>query len=171
MGPQGIQGIPGAQGPQGIQGVPGEEGDPGPQGPQGEMGLQGPAGLDGAVGATGPQGPQGIQGEIGPQGLPGLDGQDGQDGVSGYERVSTSSDLDSNGDKTVWVFCPAGKSVLGGGAGVYGEYSDGGQVIIDGVALVQNHPFNTYGWSARASEFVAVDDAWQLHVWAICADV
>jgi hypothetical protein len=98
-------------------------------------------------------------------------GQDGQDGVSGYERVSTSSDLDSNGDKTVWVFCPAGKSVLGGGAGVYGEYSDGGQVIIDGVALVQNHPFNTYGWSARASEFVAVGDAWQLHVWAICADV
>jgi microcystin-dependent protein len=67
-GPQGPQGLPGAdgvQGPQGPQGLPGADGAPGPQGPQGlpgadgVQGPQGPQGLPGADGAPGPQGPQG----------------------------------------------------------------------------------------------------------------
>ncbi|MBD7986025.1 hypothetical protein H9649_15750, partial [Sporosarcina sp. Sa2YVA2] len=57
-----------ATGPQGPQGLPGADGATGAQGPQGlpgadgATGAQGPQGLPGADGATGPQGPQGIPG-------------------------------------------------------------------------------------------------------------
>jgi hypothetical protein len=43
--------------------------------------------------------------------------------------------------------------------------------IVDGVGLVQDHPFNEYGWAARATEFVPTDTAWQLVVWVRCAAV
>ena len=53
---------------------------------------------------------------------------------------------------------------------MYGAYIAEGQVIIDGVGLVQDHPFNDYGWAARATEFVPTDDDWKLVVWVKCAD-
>ena len=46
----------------------------GPQGEQGIQGAQGPQGEQGIQGAQGPQGGQGIQGEQGPQGDPGTGG-------------------------------------------------------------------------------------------------
>lgn len=98
-------------------------------------------------------------------------GPAGQDGVSGYERVYKESTSNSTGSKTESVFCPSGKMALGGGAGVYGPFVGGGQLIVDGVALVQSHPFNEYGWGARADELVPTDDDWHLSVWVICADV
>jgi hypothetical protein len=98
-------------------------------------------------------------------------GQPGQDGVSGYETVDTVSATNSNGDKYVSVFCPSGKKALGGGAGVYGPLVAGGQLIVDGVAIVQSNPFNDDGWGARAAEFVPTEDTWYLSVWAICADI
>lgn len=101
----------------------------------------------------------------------GPQGPAGADGVSGYEIVFEQSATTSSDDKTVWAYCPSGKQALGGGAGVYGAWVGGAQVIIDGVAIVQNHPVNGYGWAARASELIPADDDWHLAVWAICADV
>ena len=69
QGPQGEQGVPGAQGPQGEKG---EQGVPGAQGPQGEKGEQG------VPGAQGPQGEQGVPGEQGPRGEKGDKGDEGK---------------------------------------------------------------------------------------------
>jgi hypothetical protein len=58
QGPQGLQGVPGAQGftgPQGVQGAPGAPGATGPQGatgPKGDTGSQGPKGDTGAPGGV-----------------------------------------------------------------------------------------------------------------------
>lgn len=107
----------------------------------------------------------------GAPGADGTDGTDGTDGISGYERVFAQSDLNSNYDKTEWATCPDGKKVIGGGAGVYGEFTGDGQVIIHGVALIQSHPANDNAYAARAEEIVPTDLDWQLDVWAICATV
>ena len=71
----------------------------------------------------------------------------------------------------MFASCPTGKQALGGGGGVYGEWVGDGQLIVDGVGLVQDHPFNEYGWAARATEFVPTDTTWQLVVWVRCAAI
>lgn len=86
VGPQGPQGIQGAQGPkgdQGIQGPQGLKGDTGLQGPQGPKGDTGPQGIQGLKGDTGAKGDQGIQGLTGPQGLQGPQGLKGDTGLQG----------------------------------------------------------------------------------------
>jgi hypothetical protein len=98
-------------------------------------------------------------------------GPAGENGVSGYETVYAKSDVNSANTKTVFASCPPGKKVLGGGAGVYGEWTAEGQNIVDGVALVQDHPFNDNGWGARADEFIPTADNWYLFVKITCADV
>jgi hypothetical protein len=106
-----------------------------------------------------------VQGPAGPAGAA------GQDGVSGWVEVTSNSALSSSDDKTHSVFCPAGTTVLGGGAAVVGPaIGDQAVQIIDGVGLVESNPFNEYGWSARAEEFVATADSWYLKVWAVCAN-
>lgn len=114
-GPQGIQGLTGAQGPAGIQGVQGVIGETGPQGP---IGLQGPQGV---TGLTGLQGPEGEQGPAGPQGATGAQGPAGPAGVSGLVTVNATSAMLGTAAKVgVNAVCPAGKKVLGGGALVQG---------------------------------------------------
>ena len=98
-------------------------------------------------------------------------GPAGQNGVSGYETVTAKSDVDSTHDKTVFASCPPGKKALGGGASVYGEQIEGGQLIVEGVALVQDQPFGDTEWAARADEFIPTDDNWYLFVEVTCADV
>jgi hypothetical protein len=61
-GPQGEQGLDGAQGPAGTNGGPGPAGPQGPVGNNGATGPAGPQGPTGNNGATGPQGPQGPAG-------------------------------------------------------------------------------------------------------------
>lgn len=97
MGPQGPQGLPGAQGPVGPQGPQGIQGEVGPQGPQGIQGEAGPQGPQGDPGPMGPQGPKGADGSLvfeeltdeqkellrGPQGLQGPTGPQGPQGIQG----------------------------------------------------------------------------------------
>ncbi|NOI98144.1 collagen-like protein, partial [Vibrio sp. T3Y01] len=83
IGPQGLQGEPGANGevgPQGLQGEPGANGEIGPQGLQGETGAQGPKGDIGPQGLQGATGAQGPKGDTGPQGLQGATGAQGPKG-------------------------------------------------------------------------------------------
>jgi len=102
----------------------------GQQGPQGIPGPQGPRGFTGATGATGAQGIQGIQG---PQGIQGLQGVPGLPGLAGYEIVSG----------TDAVVCPAGKTVVGGGASA-------GFILAAKQALLESQPFNN-GWRGSST--------------------
>jgi len=143
-------------GPKGDKGDAGPQGAAGPQGPKGATGEQGPAGPQGpkgATGATGPQGPAGPQGLQGPTGSP---------GISGLVTVSAASASNSD-DKIASVNCPAGKTVVGGGADASGYGAP--------VALLDSAPLGTNGWIALARETTAFGNNWQLTVFAICATV
>jgi hypothetical protein len=114
----------------------GQTGPTGPQGPRGFTGAQGPQGIQGIQGPIGLTGPQGIQG------VPGLPG------LTGYEIVSG----------TDAVVCPAGKTVVGGGA------SAGFFIVRQ--ALIESQPLNN-GWEGISTgssflHFVHTD------VFAIC---
>lgn len=153
-------------GPQGLQGPAGE---PGPQGPPGEQGLQGPQGLQGEPGPQGPpgeQGPQGIQGEPGKTGPMGPQGPEGPPGISGYEVVvvqqsTTSSSFMLSAD------CPAGKRLLGGGAGLVGY--QGGMNPND-FRLMQSMQTSDTRWSVWAM-FGTSGLEWSLQIRAVCAYV
>jgi hypothetical protein len=118
----------------------------GQQGPQGIPGPQGPRGFTGATGAQGIQGIQGIQGPQGIQGLQGLQGVPGLPGLAGYEIVSGTN----------IAVCPAGKTVVGGGASA-------GSVLFVKQALLESMPFNN-GWRGSSSGSPLVQTA----VFAIC---
>ena len=59
---------------------------------------------------TGPKGATGARG---------LTGTTGPTGVSGYQVVTATTPFDTTDYKTVTAVCPAGKQILGGGAGVF----------------------------------------------------
>ncbi len=120
-------GQPGPVGPQGPTGLTGA------QGPTGLTGPQGLRGFTGAQGAQGIQGIQGIQGAVGPQGPQGIQGVPGLAGLAGYEIV-TGQDA---------VVCPAGKTVVGGGA-------SGGSILFVKQALLESQPLNN-GWEGSSS--------------------
>lgn len=173
-GPAGAQGVPGPTGPQGIPGTPGAPGPVGPQGPQGERGFPGPVGTPGA---PGPQGPQGVPGPAGVQGIPGaqgLPGPQGAPGLSGYELVSAETAFDSSATKILSADCPAGKLPLGGGAEIFPSASDPNRdtapvVLRTSAPLPANS--GPEGWFAQSSEVAPYTFAWNMRVYAICANV
>jgi hypothetical protein len=119
----------------------------GPQGPQGGQGAQGPAG---------PQGPAGQQGPAGPQ---------GPAGISGYQVITSTSPTTATPEKAVAANCPAGESVLGGGALA-------GTPSADKLATQQSYPNNdNTQWFAAANDLAASPSPWTLVVYAICANV
>ncbi|CAH6814094.1 Collagen triple helix repeat protein [Vibrio chagasii] len=151
IGPQGLQGEPGANGevgPQGLQGEPGANGEIGPQGLQGETGAQGPKGdigpqgLQGATGAQGPKGdtgPQGLQGatgaqgpkgDTGPQGLQGATGAQGPKGDTGLQGLQgTTGTQGPKGD--------TGPQGLQGATGAQGPKGDTGLQGLQGTTGTQ----------------------------------
>ena len=123
----------------------------------GHNGSAGPAGAAGPVGpkgAQGPAGPKGDQGPTGPQGAPGL---------AGAEIVTAESPTSSSSSRQVDVTCPAGKTVVGGGAQIY---SASGKAALD-----ESYPSNGTTWRATAYEVVSTTSNWHLSAFAICATV
>ena len=107
-------------------------------------------------GPPGPAGPQGPQGETGPV------------GISGWEVVFVDTETDSAPFKDAIARCPAGKVILGGGAGHSGPLRDIALVISE----VFQPLFEEYtAWSAIAAEVNPTTADWDLRVWAICANV
>lgn len=148
-GVQGAQGPPGATGPQGVTGATGSQGVPGLDGADGVQGVQGPQGAAGATGATGPQGvtgATGATGATGPAGPPGLSGMEVVEGTKVGPAVFLSHQ----------VFCPSGKTVIGGGA----------QSAGDGNYLIASQPYFN-GWSTSAGGVTIT----AIVVYAICAVV
>jgi len=174
-GPQGLPGPKGAAGVAGAQGLPGVAGA---QGLPGVIGPQGLIGSKGDKGDTGPAGPQGLPGAAGAPGLPGNPGPQGAagpagaPGISGYERVLVESLFDSSTPKQLIAFCPAGKSLIGGGADMFAGVAIGGGVRVSPVALTNSYPLpDQEAWSAGAIEVTPDNGDWKLTAYAICANV
>jgi len=86
----------------------------------------------------------------------------------GYQvvRAATNEALSTH-MKTVHVNCPAGKSVLGGGAVV--GYQVGNSFVQDpNGTLVESEPDGANGWQASGIDRTS-GDSWGVVVYAICA--
>lgn len=149
-------------GPQGIPGIPGRPGATGPQGVQGEIGPigpTGPMGLHGLAGATGMPGP------VGPTGVPGAPG------ISGYEVVKADTVFDTSATKSMFLDCPVGKYVLGGGASIFPSLADPNRNTAPVVLTASNPLPSNRGWFARSSEIVPYAFEWDMTIRVICANV
>ena len=104
-------------------------------------------------------------------GAVGPEGPTGPPGVSGYQVVTNTSADNTVAYKTVSVACPAGKVLLGGGAGIF--WGLGGGVVNPNTTLVPKlvSSFRFGGantWLAEA-QGIGVSSAWRLEVQAFCA--
>ena len=95
-------------------------------------------------------------------------GDPGTAGLSGLETVGASSTFDSNNSKTLVVRCPAGKRLIGGGAGAWGRAMI---FVPNGLVLTASHPYDENGWLAAAHETVPTEQEWFLRANAVCAAV
>jgi hypothetical protein len=126
--------------------------------------IQGPAGQQGPIGPVGPMGPQGLQGEQGPQGLSGQQGIQGPAGISGLEVVQVYSGTQNNFRIDVYVECPAGKQVLGGGFGTVGDNQY--------VTVMASAPLSSTTWVVSIFQSDLTDGhLWSVQAYAICANV
>jgi collagen triple helix repeat protein len=142
-------------------GPPGAPGPAGPQGPAGPAGPQGPAGPAGPQGPAGPAGPQGPQGPQGPAGPP------GSSGVSGYEIVTGESGFGPESLKLAFAQCPAGKSLLGGGATTQSTFPTADMDLRQSGPQGGN---STTTWFASANNNTP-GNVWNLTASAICATI
>jgi len=144
----------------GPKGPIGDKGPTGDKGPQGDPGPMGPAGDPGVTGDKGPQGDKGTLGDKGPTGDAGVAA------ISGYEIVAANSGVLSHGPQRIFITCPAGKRLIGGGARP--------QVATRNVFLSINGPSPGSPDTTWVVEAAEADDgnpaAWWLDAWAICAD-
>ena len=90
-------------------------------------------------------------------------GPTGPPGVSGWVMVSNTSASNSNTARSVSVNCPAGKSVLGGGASTF---HFAGEPLVIGNSYPENGR-----WVASAHESAAYAPNWSLRAYVLCANV
>ena len=106
-----------------------------------------------------------LRGPAGPAGPAGPTGAAGPPGISGLEVIGASSPFDSSRSKTVVVACPAGKRLVGAGAGAWGRAMIW---MPEGVVLTANHPLDERTWLAGARELTPTDQGWFLRANALC---
>jgi hypothetical protein len=88
-------------------------------------------------------------------------------GMHGLQRVDFSSAANSDSPKKAFAKCPAGKTVIGGGAKVFIANTPTAPV-----ALMANFPSDALdGWAATAEEMAATDAKWFVTAFALCATV
>ncbi len=141
----------------------GPTGATGPQGATGATGPQGATGATGPQGATGVTGPQGATGATGPQGPPG--------GLNNVQVVSATATPSSSGFATVFINCPAGTRLTGGGADILGLVGDAEGF---GPRITASRPFNPNQWLAQAvspQQWLSNGNnaLWQVDGFALCA--
>ena len=123
---------------------------------------------------VGPAGPQGSPGAAGPQGLPGAAGPQGgpgAPGISGYEVVKADTVFDTSATKSMFLDCPVGKYVLGGGASIFPSLADPNRNTAPVVLTASNPSPSNRGWFARSSEIVPYAFEWDMTIRVICANV
>ena len=126
--------------------------------------LKGNRGLRGLQGSSGPAGPAGVAGAAGPQGIQGLPGRPG---ISGYQVVEQETASDAVAYKELTVPCPDGKTVIGGGAGIFW-----GPPLppAESPHLISSFIFEG-GWYGEAQDSSGTGRSWSIRVQVICANV
>jgi hypothetical protein len=82
--------------------------------------------------------------------------------VSGYVVVSDETERDTTASKGLFVACPEGLSVIGGGYDTLG-------VAPEGVLAVTSAPIvDIGGWRVTVAAASEAPEAWSLRVYAIC---
>lgn len=100
-----------------------------------------------------------------PQGPKGDKGDPGSPGVSEFQRVNAQSAFNSNTPKTAIATCPAGKRVIGGGAGIVGAGTS------DVVLRASGPNINGVDWAALGVEVNPTAADWYVTAVALCARV
>lgn len=90
-------------------------------------------------------------------------GPAGPPGVAGVERNQVATPSNSTNFKGIFLACPEGKRLIGGGALV--------NPVNTPVAIVASYPDNDNVWRAFARETTAFAGSWSLTVYTICATV
>ena len=126
----------------------------------------GPVGAKGATGARGSTGANGINGQKGATGPKGPAG-----GLDSVQVVSQNIAGTGGGFVTLFVDCPAGTTLTGGGAQILGHVGDADGF---GPRIISNNPFNKNQWIASAIspaswEAQGLNTEWALHGYALCA--
>jgi hypothetical protein len=193
-GATGPQGLPGLAGPAGSTGATGAAGPAGPTGPKGDKGINwrdewlpdtiyqpGDAVTSGGASfiATqttseqpGPRIELGVPwGILSLRGAQGPQGVSGAPGISGYEVVSVDSAFDSTAAKDVFVLCPAGKRIIGGGAEIFPSLADPNRATAPVVLTLSTPVSSPDEWIAHAVEIGSYTFGWRLTGTAICANV
>jgi hypothetical protein len=129
--------------------------------------LAGPQGPPGPQGPAGPQGPKGDQGAQGPAGAAGTAGSAGSPGIAGLEIVEAETVRDDANGKDLYVSCPPGKQLLGGGA------TWTGSATTYGPFLLASTPDDADTWRVYAREIPGYPDpnTWGIRARVICAVV
>jgi hypothetical protein len=96
-------------------------------------------------------------------------GQAGAPGVSEREVVFSATGYGHDSVKLNVAHCPAGKTVLGGGAYVRQQYGNSEDLAL-GVVIPFSYPSGG-SWVAKAYELTSNPDPWYLATYAICAKV
>lgn len=110
----------------------------------------------------GPPGPAGPSGERGDKGDKGDAGGQGPPGVSGLQLVQGTTPSNSS-DKSLYVPCPAGKRVLGGGVSAPPSPE---------LTVKRSYPDpQLSGWVANVDQDAPLSFSWAITVYAICATV
>jgi hypothetical protein len=133
-------------------------GKTGPAGPAGSAGSAGPGGAKGAAGPAGPAGPAGSAGAGAGAGT-----------LSGYQTIRGDSANNSTDVKDLYVDCPAGKNVIGGGARVD---ASGAPVALDtSIGFPADVTGTNAQWFAEAHETSPTGALWNIYAFVICATV
>ncbi len=138
-------------------------------GPTGPMGATGATGATGAAGPTGATGVTGAAGATGATGVTGATGPAG--GLSNVQVVHATATPATDGFATAIVDCPAGTTLVGGGADVLGVVGDADG---NGQRIISSKPFNQNQWLADALapnswQAAGLNTQWQVDAYALCA--
>jgi hypothetical protein len=116
--------------------------------------------------------------ETGPRGLQGLPGQQGSPGISGYFIATTSQTNPANVASlftSLNANCPQGQRALGGGASALADAQGTGNFSssTNAYVITQDYPKSDgTGWVATFDiDNSIIEDAFQMTVYAICANV
>ena len=88
--------------------------------------------------------------------------------LSGYVVELETSSSGSEAAKSIEVECPAGTSLLGGGASVFSSVS--GKSLLASRPLFEAGTGDAVGWQGIAQEMVSAATSWGLQSFAICGN-
>jgi hypothetical protein len=86
--------------------------------------------------------------------------------IPGLQRVSATSAVDSSAAKSIFVLCPAGTKLTGGGGQIRAAPSEWPKIVLEGIALAASlDRVGVYG----AETGGGTSSSWGVVAYALCA--